>query len=202
MALAETPAMQREFCNLLKLHIRPKTGYITLGGVDITSLYATTLRKNIRVIDRPSTVDMTVREYLKLHSSEPGSEKDLEILRLVGLEQTLLSLDNGLDTRLATTGWPLTTTETVQLKLAAAIIARPRVLVLSQLLDAMPTEYLQRALDRLQAETDCTVIYFTGQDQDIGFDNYLYLGTRAQEVYPSFAAMRGELGAEVLHSQA
>ena len=46
---------------------------------------------------------------------------------------------------MAATGWPLTITETMQLKLAAAIIAAPAVLVLGQLFDTMTDDQSARA---------------------------------------------------------
>ena len=96
----------------------------------------------------------------------------------------------GLDTRLATTGWPLTTNETIQLKLAAAIIRRPRILILSQLFDAIPRLHLRDALDRLQADADCTVIYFSGRLRHLDFDTYLYLGSDSQGLYANFEELQ------------
>jgi len=194
MGVAETASMQREFCNLLKRHIRPFGGYVAVGGVDIRTLNAQALGKEIKVLDRPNTVEMTIREYLQLSSESHSNGQELDALRLVGLEPVVMMLDQGLDTRLASTGWPLTTTETIQLKLAAALIAKPRILVLSQLLDVIPDEHLRRSLDALQADSDCTVVYFTARHREMGFDTFLFLGTEQQELYASLDELGSAAG--------
>jgi hypothetical protein len=91
----------------------------------------------------------------------------------------------------------LTISETMQLKLAAAIIAEPRVLVLNQLFDTMPDDVLRRALDKLQANCNCTVIYFTDRHRALGFDAYLYLGNTRQRVFDSFDALIGGAALEI-----
>ncbi|MDH3977681.1 MAG: ABC transporter ATP-binding protein/permease, partial [Gammaproteobacteria bacterium] len=194
MGVAETASMQREFCNLLKRHIRPLGGYVAVGGIDIRTLRSQALSQEIKVLDRPSTVEMTIRDYLQLNAESRSNGQELEALKLVGLEPAVMMLDQGLDTRLSSTGWPLTTTETIQLKLAAALIARPRVLVLSQLLDVIPEEDLRRSLDALQANCECTVVYFTARHRDMGFDNFLFLGTAEQKLYTSFEALGAAAG--------
>ena len=77
----------------------------------------------------------------------------------------------------------------MQLKLAAAILSQPRVLVLTPIFDLMPEEYLRRSLDTLQQEGNCSVIYFSGQNRDMNFSTYLYLGTEEQTLHPSFDAL-------------
>ena len=137
---------------------------------------------------------MTIREYLNIHGGSQTGEDALRAIQLVGLEQTVMTLDDGMDTQLAVTGWPLTTAEAIQLKLAATLITKPRVLVLSQLLDTVADEYLQRTLDTLQQETECTVIYFTGRHRKLNFTDYMLLGAEHQELYPSYAALSAAAG--------
>ncbi len=188
MAAAETHSIKSEVTNLLKRNMVPRSGYIAVGGIDILSIRAQELRQKIVVLDRPNTVDMTIREFLD-SSVEGASVRSIEVLRLVGLEPALMLLDDGLDTSLASTGWPLTVIEVMQLKLAAAILSQPRVLVLTPIFDLMPEEYLRKSLDTLQQEGNCSVIYFSGQNRDMNFSTYLYLGTEEQTLHPSFDAL-------------
>ncbi len=192
--LAESHGVQRELANFLKMHAFPRGGYITLGGVDIRSVRAHTIRQEIIVLDRPNAIEMTIREYLELSASEKSVHTITEALKIVGLEPAIILLDEGIDTRIAPTGWPLTITETMQLKLAAAIIAQPSVLVLNQLFDVMPGASLRRALDVLQQNPDTTVIYFSGRERDLGFDTYLYLGHEKQQLYPTFTELCRDTG--------
>jgi putative ABC transport system ATP-binding protein len=197
MGVAETHGVQRELTNFIKLHVRPVGGYVALGGVDITEFGVHALRQQIIVLDRPNVMEMTIREYLRLSAKDASATRLHEILRTVGLDEAVCMLDEGLDTRVALTGWPLSITETMQLKLASAIIAKPRVLVLNQLFDVMSDESLRNSLDLLQQNTDCTVIYFTGRRRIIGFDTYLYLGKSEQQLYDSFEELCRQTGNKV-----
>lgn len=186
MAVAESHGVQRELTNFLKRHAGARKGYVALGGIDIRDIESRTLRQQVIVLDRPNFMDMTIREYLDLAGRQHSSARDLEVLRLVGMERATARLPDGLDTRVSSTGWPLTIAECMQLKLAAAILAQPRVLVLSQLFDMLPEDVLRRSLDRLQQHSGTTIIYFSGRQRSLGYDAYLYLGHKFQRRYDDF----------------
>ncbi|MEE4162730.1 MAG: ABC transporter ATP-binding protein [Woeseiaceae bacterium] len=186
LGAAETHGQQRELTSFLKRHSRPTNGYIALGGNDINGVQAHALRQQIIVLDRPNAIEMTIREYLRLSGEGASSHRILEALRTVGLEVAIAQLEDGLDTRVAPTGWPLTITETMQLKLAAAIIANPRVLVLGQLFDTMPDDLLERSMDSLQEDGQTTIIYFSARPRDLAFDTFLYLGYSDQYLFGTF----------------
>lgn len=189
LGVAETHGVQRELTNFLKRHIKPSSGYVSLGGYDIGHVHAHELRQQIIVLDRPNAIEMTIREYLQLSGDNATSKRIFYALKTVGLETAISQLEDGLDTRVAATGWPLTITETMQLKLAAAIIAKPRVLVLGQLFDTMPTQPLSKSLDALQTESLTTVLYFSTRLRDLAFDQFLYLGYEEQGFFDSFDSL-------------
>ncbi len=186
LGASETHGEQRELTNFLKRHIKPTGGYVALGGNDIAGVLAHELRQQIIVLDRPNAIEMTIREYLRLSVDGCSNQQILEAIRVVGLDRTISELSDGLDTRVAATGWPLTITETMQLKLASAVIAKPRVLVLGQLFDTMPGELLHRSMDVIQDEAQCTIIYFSSRPRDLGFDTFLYLAYDRQILFDSF----------------
>ncbi|MEO1244324.1 MAG: ABC transporter ATP-binding protein [Pseudomonadota bacterium] len=196
LGTAETHGIQRELTNFLKRHIRPASGYVALGGHDIGGIQAHELRQQIIVLDRPNAIEMTIREYLHLSGDGASAGRILEILKTVGLDTAISQLEDGLDTRVAATGWPLTITETMQLKLAAAIIACPRVLVLGQLFDTMTDELLKRSIDLLQSESETTVLYFSSRPRTLGFDHYLHLGYHEQRMFSSFDELCASAGGE------
>lgn len=193
-AYADGHAAQRLFTNLVRTLAEPASGYIAIGGTDLRELRVYEVRREIIVLDRPNAVEASIREYLRLSSDEPEQLDLMGVLETVGLAQTVSQLPRGLDTRLAGTGWPLSITETLQLKLASAIIARPRLLVLSQAYDAMPEDYLLRAMDALQSASEVTIIYFTYENADLHFDSYLHLGHDSQSIVDSYAALCERMG--------
>ncbi|HEY6964440.1 MAG TPA: ABC transporter ATP-binding protein, partial [Erythrobacter sp.] len=92
----------------------------------------------------------------------------------------------GLDTPLASTGYPLSSVELQQLKLANALLERPRILVLSRLFDLLDPEPIERAVAELRSSAYTTVIYFSNRRIDLGFDRFLYLEAHQQRVFASF----------------
>ena len=186
MARASNHGIQRLFTSMIKLHTRTNSGFITMGGVDVADLEAFNLRKDIHVLERPSFVGMTVREYLALSCKDTASKRMMGALETVGLIDTVSSLDKGLDTPIAYTGWPLSAVEVQQLKLANALLERPRVLVLSQLFDLVEDDNIARAIRELRSQSYSTVIYFSGRRTDLGFDQFLYMEAEQQRSFHDF----------------
>ena len=190
---ADSHRAQRVFTNLVRGHQEPESGYVAVGGVDLRELKAYEMRKEIIVLDRPNAVETSIRDYLKL-AGHQESVDIMEILWLVGLDDTVTQLANGLDTQVVGTGWPLSITETLQLKLAAAIIAQPRVLVLSQAYDAMPEVHLLRAMNALQERSETTIVYFTFENIDLEFTDYLRLGYEQQSMEADYDSLCINMG--------
>ncbi len=188
MAAASQHGVQRLFTNILKLHDLPQGGIATLGGVDIKAIEAHHLRKNVHVLDRPTIVEMTIREYLALSCPETAPQRMIAALETVGLADTVSTLPKGLDTPLASTGYPLSAVELQQLKLANALLERPRILVLSRLFDLLDPEPIERAVSELRAQSYSTVIYFSNRRIDLGFDRFLYLEPGQQRYFDTFEA--------------
>lgn len=186
MAATSHHGVQRLFTNLLKLHALPESGYTTLGGVDMKDTEAHHLRKNIHVLERPTFVTMTIREYLALSCKETATRRMIAALETVGLADTIATFDKGLDTPIAATGYPLSSVELQQLKLANALLEQPRILVLSRLFDLLDEAPLKRAITELRDQAYSTVIYFSNRRSDLGFDRFLYLEAQQQRFFDNF----------------
>lgn len=188
MASTSQHGLQRLFTNLLKLYQLPVSGYVTLGGTDLKDIEAHHLRMTIYVLDRPSVVPMTIRQYLSLSWATGESWRMLDALEAVGLTETIAGLDKGLDTAVAATGYPLSTVELLKLKLASAILARPRFLVLTKLFDLIEAEDLARALAALREQAFTTVVYFSASNAPLGCTHFLHMEAREQLWFDDFAA--------------
>ena len=141
------------------------------------------------MLDRPNVIEASIREFLRLSARDREAVDVMRILDLVGLAETVGQLPQGLDTPLVVTGWPLSITQTLQVKLAANMIAKPRVLVLSQAYDAVPEADLLRAMDYLQKHSETTIVYFTYQNIDLAFTHYLRLGHEQQTIENSYQSL-------------
>ncbi|MHA4875157.1 hypothetical protein ACX0FC_17465, partial [Enterococcus faecium] len=89
-----------------------------------------------------------------------------EALELVGLADRVGQLPQGMDTMLSPLGWPLAVGETMALKLAGALLARPKVLVLSPLYDLLPPARLDGVLQDLR-QAGTSVLQFTGRPEGL-----------------------------------
>jgi len=190
MAAASHHGVQRLFTNLLKMHEQPRSGFATLGGVDFQDIGAWNLRKDVHVLDRATFVGMTMREYLGLSCKDTASKRMVGALEKVGLSEVVATLENGLDTPIASTGWPLSSVELQQLKLANALLEQPRILVLSRLFDLLDEDNLAGAIRELRRQAYTTVIYFTGRRIDLGFDRFLFLEAQRQRQFTDFDAFQ------------
>ena len=187
VAVAE-PGAERRLAMLLKRHALPDRGLIRIGGGDLGSFDMYRLRSEVTVLDRSTIVEVTIREYLRLASTDLD-DVAMEALTTVGLERRLASLPQGLDTPLGSTGYPLSVGETMALKLANALLVRPKLLLLGQLFDLLPPERLLAALHILK-EHGTTVLLCTGRPEDVTLDGYLYLGLTEQHRCDTLEALQ------------
>ncbi|CAM4182421.1 Beta-(1--_2)glucan export ATP-binding/permease protein NdvA [Novosphingobium lubricantis] len=171
--------VERNLASLLKRLSVPETGIVTVGGADLGMFDMYRLRSDVIVLDRPTIVEMTVREYLSLNAQR-RPEAMLEALELVGLDRRIGELPGGLDARLSSSGWPLSVGETMRLKLAGAVLARPRVLMLSPLFDMLPPGQLEQVLAALRP-IGTTVLQFTARPEGLARDGWLWIGKKTQQ---------------------
>lgn len=187
VGVVAAPGVERSVATLLKRLATPERGLVSVGGADLGTFDMVRLRADVVVLDRPTIVEMTVRDYLRLSGAgEAGAAAGqgrggtmLDALALVGLDERVGALPGGLDTMLSSSGWPLSVGETMLLKLAGALLASPRVLVLSPLYDMLEPERLARVLAALRPH-GTTVLHFTGRPGSLAYDTWLHLGETAQ----------------------
>ncbi len=197
IAAAEA-GVERQFSSLLKHHFQPESGIISVGGADINDLDIYQLRSDVIVLNRPTIVGTTIRDYLALACRDRDPVRTMDMLKLVGLDRRLSELAGGMDTELSSTGWPLSIEETMQLKLAGALLAEPRILVLSGLYDMTPVAQLNAVFEYLRGK-DMTLIYFSNRPDDVELDGFLWLGRTAQRLIADraeFDAVRAGAAAE------
>lgn len=171
----ESRAAQQLLFNTLKGNADDFGGFFSIGGVDSRAMSKHDLRRDVVALDRPRIVNISIRDYLLLCAEDLKTENLLNAIEIVGLSDTIAQLDEGVDTMLAVSGWPLTVTEVMQLKLAAAILSRPRIVVLSELYDIISDSILNRAMDNLQEDGNTTILYLSQNQHDINFNYVLYL---------------------------
>jgi putative ABC transport system ATP-binding protein len=188
LVVCTTDGAEQQLAMLLKRHVVPDRGLVMVGGADMAAFDMQLLRSQVIVLNRPTIGEMTIREYLGMASPEVSSSAMLDALTCVGLRARLTSLPQGLDTRLATSGAPLAINEVMALKLANALLVRPRVLMLAQLYDLLPTARLVQVLRQLK-DAGTTTLLCTGRPEDITLDGWMYIAPTRQERLTTRAAL-------------
>lgn len=195
-AIVAEPGVEGQIALLLKRHASPERGLLSIGGSELGGFDMYLLRSAVMVLNRPTIVDVTIREYLNLAAGRNADgAMTMRALDRVGLATRISSLPKGLDTRLASSGSPLSIVEVMQLKLATALLGRPKVLLLSQLYDMMPAEPLRETLHMMR-EQGTTVLLFTGRPETLTLDSCLWLGTVAQQRFADQAELARFLAAK------
>jgi ABC-type multidrug transport system fused ATPase/permease subunit len=101
---------------------------------------------------------MSIREYLRISGENVAPEEMISAIHLVGLSGVIAQLEDGLDTELESTGWPLSIPEVMQLNLAGAVLARPKIVILGQLYDLVDPKDFSAALTELRRDPMTTVV--------------------------------------------
>lgn len=146
-----TPEIQRLFCDLIKRYRQPRAGSIIVGDRELADFDITRLREQIMIIDRPTLLPMTIREYLGLYRQSDQATSLHSALACVGLDETVATLPGGYDTRLSHRGWPLTLEQAIKLKMAAALLSASPIIVLGNLCDAVEDSTLTSWAETLQS---------------------------------------------------
>jgi len=182
-ARAEAEVLERIFENLLERSAEPDHGYIALGGVDLAECDVHQLRQVVMVKSRPTVMDGTIEEYLQLSGAQEASRGEMYgMLALVGLDEVVRELDDGLDTELSPLGLPLSTEEVLRMKLAAALWAEPRVLVVGEVFDLIDREVWERILAEVAERPALTFVAFSRREDLPHLDQRLELGWSGQSL--------------------
>lgn len=192
LARASSHGVQRLFVSLLKRHDIAHGGRVILDGVDIVEIEIHALRRQVIVLDRGSVVSMSIRDYLALSSDGAAAQEIAQAIDAVGLSDVIASLPGGFDTIMAGTGWPLSAAELMQLKLASALLAGPKILILTQIFDMVPEDVLRHALDRIELRGRPTIIYFSNRESNPGFKRFYHLDLDTQTALDSFEELKAK----------
>ena len=198
VVIAEAGA-DHAIARLLKRHVQPDRGIVSVGGADLAALDMYLLRSDIVVYERPTIVEVSIREYLNLASATASASDTLDALAVVGLDQRVAQLPDGLDTVLSSSGWPLSISEVMALKLAAGLLIQPKLMMLSSLYDVLPPDRLARALDLLRP-AGTTVLLFTKRPEAVKLDGYLWLGNERQLRFATLDDLQEYLASEAAHA--
>ncbi|NBS17644.1 MAG: ABC transporter ATP-binding protein [Gammaproteobacteria bacterium] len=130
-------------------HRQSIEGAISINGIDTRILGMAEFREQSFLVTKPEWFQVSIIENIKMGNPSIGLGQVQEVLRVVGLDQTIQGLSGGARSNLTVTGAPLDYEQLGRLTLARAIAAQPRFLMVGPLIDSVAEPYLQDILDTL-----------------------------------------------------
>jgi ABC-type bacteriocin/lantibiotic exporter with double-glycine peptidase domain len=116
---------------------QPEEGVVEFDGRDYREVRLNDLRSQIALVRDPEIFEGTILDNLRLGLVDCDPLEASEALELVGLSEVVARLPNGINTQLATGGYPLSPGQSILLAIARAVAHRPRLLILDEVLDAI-----------------------------------------------------------------
>ena len=170
--------VQRDLTRMLKLQARPERGWLRIGNRELGEYDIYGLRHDVFFVDRSLIIECTIREYLLMAAPQATAGMATAILDQLGISEQIQQLPDQLETRLSTLGAPLMPADFLLLKLTAAILAQPKIIVLNQDIDNLPDELRDKVIKTLEQQ-DFSVLYFTNHPNAGRFDGVLQLNAEA-----------------------
>lgn len=127
----------------------PARGSIRVDGRDLRELSLESLRRTAGLVGRIELFEGSVRDNVHLARPFVSDEDVREALRRVGLLDDVERLPDGVHTRLAIDGQPLSSGQVVRLQVARAIAGRPLLLLVSDFFEGLEAHDRDRLLDVL-----------------------------------------------------
>lgn len=119
--------------SLIQAHHRPSAGSICIHGVDISQVPLQWVRSQIAVVEQTTYLfSDTLRANILLANAAASDEEILTALRIVGLDDLLARLPEGLDTRVGDKGLALSGGEAQRVALARAFVKDAPILLLDE----------------------------------------------------------------------
>ncbi|HVX46325.1 MAG TPA: ABC transporter ATP-binding protein [Mycobacteriales bacterium] len=138
----------------------PRTGTVTVGGVELVTLPLPVLRTEVALVTQEHHVFVgSVRDNIILAREDSNDDTVKAALRAVDAWPWVSRLPDGLDTKLGSGNTALTPAQAQQIALARLIIADPHTLVLDEatsLIDPRTARHLEGSMSALL--TDRTVV--------------------------------------------
>jgi ATP-binding cassette subfamily B protein len=146
-----TGAGKSTIAKLVTRFYDPTAGRVLIDGHDLRGVTIASLRRQLGVVPQePFLFNGTLRDNIVFARPEATDDEVREAASVVGLDDLIARLPDGMDTAVHERGSSLSSGERQLLALARAFLARPRVLVLDEAtssLDLKSEEMVERALD-------------------------------------------------------
>jgi len=169
-------SMQKILIELIYGLRKPIRGTLQFNDFDIENLDLPALRSNIAIIDNSLFIEGTVSEYLTFNNKNANKKLINETLQITEFSEVLARFKDGINLRIIPSGYPLSESEKVLLKVSRALIQQPKIIIITEVLDMLGLKSRKKILKYLTKNHDSLVIYFSNRrDEMQDFDEYLFI---------------------------
>jgi putative ABC transport system ATP-binding protein len=162
---------------------------VLFAGRNIADLNLHQLRDRVLVVENSGVLERSVEENLGLGDPAISRAAMREMLEVVGLEAIVNNLSEGIATKLGAFGYPLSRSETIRLKIAAALLARPQVLVITQIFDTLAHRHRRSILEYIRRQDGLTLLNFSNRRDIAAYDRYVYLEADGHQGFDTITAL-------------
>jgi len=182
---------KKVFIDLLHGFCLPNQGLVDINGIDLRSLNHYELRSKIAFIDNSPMMEISIFEYLTFGRAEEVDYAEIEkALKITGLQKVISKSPLGLDLTITPSGWPFSESEKILLKIARAIIQKPKLIIIGEVFDMMFPALRQKVLNYLSKEK-ITVIYFSHRVDGVeDFNHFIFLDKLTHHQFESAAKLQ------------
>ena len=167
---------QKILIELLYCLRKPVRGTLEFNNIEIENIDIANLRSKIALIDNSSFIEGNIEEYLTFNNKNISKKLINEVLQVTGLDKALQRFNEGLNLRIIPTGYPLSESEKILLKISRTLLQEPKIIIITEVLDMLGLKTRQNMIKFLTKNHNSTVIYFSNRRDDMhDFDEYIFI---------------------------
>ncbi|MBQ8444154.1 MAG: ATP-binding cassette domain-containing protein [Clostridia bacterium] len=148
--------------NLMSKMYEVDDGKVLIDGVNINVLDKKTLRNNISLVNQfPYIFDMTIKENLLLANKEATDEQIYVCLAKASLSEFIVSLPEGLNTKVGESGIKLSGGQKQRLAIARALLRNSPIIIFDEStssLDNFAQEDIKHSIDALKGQGTIVIV--------------------------------------------
>jgi putative ABC transport system ATP-binding protein len=145
----------------------PTAGQIQLDGIGIHTMALEDVRRDIALVSGANVFNGSVIDNLKLGREHVTADCIAHALDVVSLGAEVSSLPSGVETQLGDNGARLTSSQTARLSIARGIVAKPRILLIDEVLDTLGVEAAQQIVQGIARHQEPMTLIVMTSNPDI-----------------------------------
>lgn len=160
--LGDTGAGKSSLADVLAGLRAPTAGALKFDGREIRELAAEALRENVELVRGSELFEGTLEENLRMGRDQLGAQELRDVLDALDLLEEVRLLPLELKTPVAGAHSPLSKGQEVRVAMARAVLGKPRLLIVDEVLDELDAATAERVLRLLLApQTPWTLLLLT-----------------------------------------